>query len=74
MRVSRFASVAALLALGMWPLAGQEKPSSNRFTTEHYFELTRVSNAQISADGAHIAYVRQEVNRWRTSGNPRCGS
>ncbi len=71
MRVSRFTSVAALLALGMWPLAGQETPSSNRFTTEHYFELTRVSNAQISPDGAHIAYVRQEVNRledkWESS-------
>lgn len=71
MRVSRFASVAALLGLGIWPLAGQETPSSNRFTTEHYFDLARVSNAQISPDGAHIVYVRQEANRledkWESS-------
>ncbi|HUJ50455.1 MAG TPA: S9 family peptidase [Bryobacteraceae bacterium] len=71
MRVSRFASVAALLGFAIWPVAGQEKPSSDRFTTEHYFDLARINNAQISPDGAHIAYVRQEVNRledkWESS-------
>jgi dipeptidyl aminopeptidase/acylaminoacyl peptidase len=41
----------------------QEKPSANRFTTEHYFELERISDAQISPDGARIVYTRQQVNR-----------
>ena len=71
MRISRFVPLAALLGLGIWSLPGQEKPSSDRFTTEHYFELARVNNAQISPDGAHIAYVRGEVNRledkWESS-------
>lgn len=52
MRKLRFALVAVLFAAGVWPVNGQEKSSANRFTTDHYFELERVSNAQISPDGA----------------------
>ncbi|HLG99034.1 MAG TPA: S9 family peptidase [Bryobacteraceae bacterium] len=69
MRTLRLAS--ALLAIAVWPLAAQEKPSPDRFTTDHYFELERINNAQISPDGAHITYVRQQANRmedkWESS-------
>jgi dipeptidyl aminopeptidase/acylaminoacyl peptidase len=59
-RTERF---VALLALSFFPLIAQETPKSDRFTTDHYFELERIGNAQISPDGAHIVYVRQQVNR-----------
>jgi len=52
-----------LLALAISPVVAQETSSPNRFTTDHYFELERISNAQISPDGSHIVYVRQQVNR-----------
>ena len=59
----RFAPVAVLFAACVWPVNGQEKASANRFTADHYFELERVSNAQISADGARIVYTREQANR-----------
>lgn len=61
----------AFLAIAIRPGIAQEKPSSDRFTTEHYFELERVSDAQISPDGARIVYTRQQANRledkWESS-------
>jgi dipeptidyl aminopeptidase/acylaminoacyl peptidase len=56
------------LQLALWvvaaaSLAGQETPSANRFTTDHYFELERVTNAQIAPDGARIVYAREHVSR-----------
>jgi len=54
---------AAFMALGTVNLAAQETPSPTRLTTDHYFELERISNAQISPDGAHVVYTRQQANR-----------
>jgi dipeptidyl aminopeptidase/acylaminoacyl peptidase len=54
---------ALLIAIGVFTAAAQETPSSDRLTTDHYFELERISNAQISPDGAHIVYTRQQVNK-----------
>jgi dipeptidyl aminopeptidase/acylaminoacyl peptidase len=56
------------LQLALWmvaaaSLAGQETPSANRFTTDHYFELERVTNPQIAPDGARIVYAREHVSR-----------
>jgi dipeptidyl aminopeptidase/acylaminoacyl peptidase len=41
----------------------QETPSATRLTNDHYFELERVGDAQISPDGSRIIYTRQSVNR-----------
>jgi dipeptidyl aminopeptidase/acylaminoacyl peptidase len=52
-------------------MAAQEKPSADRLTTDHYFDLERISNAQISPDGAKVVYTRQQANRlddkWESS-------
>ena len=57
--------------MGWFSVIAQEKPSVDRFTTDHYFELERISNAQISPDGAHIVYAREQANRlddkWESS-------
>ena len=67
----RFTALAAIFAMSVVPLAAQEKPSSDRLTTEHYFDLERVSNAQISPDGSRIVYTREHVNKledkWESS-------
>jgi dipeptidyl aminopeptidase/acylaminoacyl peptidase len=52
--------VAALLAGPA--LIAQETRSSTLLTTEHYLDWERVSDAQISPDGARIVYTRQHVN------------
>ncbi len=41
----------------------QETRSATRLTNDHYFDFERVSNAQISPDGARIVYTRQQVNK-----------
>ena len=53
----------AFVCLAVLPLASQETRSANRLTNDHYFDLERVSNPQISPDGAHIAYTRQTANK-----------
>jgi dipeptidyl aminopeptidase/acylaminoacyl peptidase len=63
MRKPRLASAAALLTASVSLMSGQETPSANRFTTVHYFALERVSNPQISPDGARIVYAREQANR-----------
>jgi dipeptidyl aminopeptidase/acylaminoacyl peptidase len=57
------AVLAAFIAATVAPLAAQETPSPTRLTTEHYFDLERISNAQISPDGARIVYARQQANK-----------
>src|SRR5271170_5117897 len=61
--------ILALLAAST--ALSQETPSATRLTTEHYFDLERVSNPQISPDGARIVYTRQQANkiedRWDSS-------
>ena len=64
--------IAALfLSLAAFPAASQETHSANRLTTDHYFDLERISNAQISPDGARIVYTRQQANkvedRWESA-------
>src|SRR5271166_1444750 len=63
MILSRVACSAVLFSLLAARGFAQETAKPDRFTTDHYFELERISNAQISPDGAHIVYTRQQVNR-----------
>jgi dipeptidyl aminopeptidase/acylaminoacyl peptidase len=60
---SRLAALAAFITMSVVPMTAQETRSSTQLTSEHYFDLERVSNAQISPDGAHIVYTRQQVNK-----------
>jgi len=55
--------VAAPMALAAGAAQAQEKPSATRMTTEHYFDLERIGDAQISPDGSRIIYTRNQVNR-----------
>jgi dipeptidyl aminopeptidase/acylaminoacyl peptidase len=68
---TRFAVLAALVSLAAFTAASQETHSATRLTNDHYFDFERVSNAQISPDGAHIVYTRQQANkiedRWDSS-------
>jgi len=54
----------ALLAIVAATVAvrAQETRSDTLLTTEHYLEWERVSDAQISPDGARVVYTRQHVN------------
>src|SRR5580700_7352928 len=67
----RFAVLAVVVPLVAFTAAAQETHSATRLTNDHYFDLERVSNAQISPDGAHILYTRQQANkiedRWDSS-------
>ena len=62
-----------LAAAALWAMPGfaQETKAANRLTTEHYFDLERIASPQISPDGAHVVYTRQQVNkiedRWDSS-------
>ena len=64
----RFFLIAAATVL---TAAAQETRSATRLTNDHYFDFERVSDAQISPDGAHIVYIRQQANkiedRWESS-------
>jgi dipeptidyl aminopeptidase/acylaminoacyl peptidase len=64
-------SFLALLAFAALNASSQETRSATRLTNDHYFDFERVSNAQISPNGARIVYTRQQVNkiedRWETS-------
>jgi dipeptidyl aminopeptidase/acylaminoacyl peptidase len=61
----------ALLAFAALTASSQETRSATRLTNDHYFDFERVSNGQISPNGARIVYTRQQVNkiedRWDTS-------
>src|SRR5882724_12302003 len=52
-----------LVSLSVFTAAAQEPHSADRLTNDHYFDLERVNNAQISPDGARIVYTRQQANR-----------
>ncbi len=56
------AAALATLAIGGVAVA-QETPSPTRLTTDHYFDLERVGDAQISPDGLRILYTRGQANR-----------
>ena len=67
----RLVALAAFLTLAAMTSVSQETPSATRLTNDHYFDFERVSNAQISPDGARIVYTRQQANkiedRWDSS-------
>ena len=60
-----------ILAVAVCGATAQETRSANRLTNDHYFHLERVSNAQISPDGARVVYTREQANqiedRWDSS-------
>ena len=60
MRLSLFALFIAVAASG---IQAQETRAANRLTNDHYFDLERLSNPQISPDGARIVYTRQQANK-----------
>jgi dipeptidyl aminopeptidase/acylaminoacyl peptidase len=60
-RIAIALTVAALSAGAA--VRAQEKRSDTLLTTEHYLDWERVSDAQISPDGARIVYTRQHVNK-----------
>ncbi len=55
------AVVAAAFAVQS-SVRAQETASPGRLTTDHYFDLERVGDAQIAPDGTRIVYARQHVN------------
>src|SRR5271165_4168890 len=67
----RLLALAAFLSMAAFTTFSQETPSATRLTNDHYFDFERVSNAQISPDGARIVYARQQANkiedRWDSS-------
>lgn len=70
MSTFRFASLAAALAVCLVPVTAQETHSSTRLTTEHYFDLQRISGPQISPDGSRIVYTRDVVNKLEDKWEP----
>jgi len=68
---TRLAVLAAFVSLAAFTAASQETRSATRLTNDRYFDFERVSNAQISPDGARIVYTRQQANkiedRWDSS-------
>ncbi|HYM22147.1 MAG TPA: hypothetical protein VEU08_03030, partial [Vicinamibacterales bacterium] len=62
--MKRIAIALTVAALGAGvAVRAQEKRSDTLLTTEHYLDWERVSDAQISPDGARIVYTRQHVNK-----------
>ncbi len=70
-RIFTLATILSILLLAAFTAVAQETPSPARLTNDHYFDFERVSNAQISPDGARIVYTRQQANkiedRWDSS-------
>src|SRR5690348_5178400 len=52
-----------VIPFAVFSAMAQEVHSPNRLTTEHYFDLERISSPQISPDGARIVYTRQQANK-----------
>ncbi|HEY7288036.1 MAG TPA: S9 family peptidase [Vicinamibacterales bacterium] len=61
--MNRMISGLAVALLATAGLVAQETRSSTRLTTEHYLDWERVSDAQISPDGARVLYTRDHVNK-----------
>jgi dipeptidyl aminopeptidase/acylaminoacyl peptidase len=59
----KFRYIPFLIVLAAFSAAAQETHAPDRLTTDRYFDLERISNPQISPDGAHIVYTRQQANR-----------
>ncbi len=52
-----------LLAGAAMSLPAQETPSDTLLTVGHYLDFERVSDPQISPDGARVVYVRAYVDK-----------
>ena len=63
MRWFRMIGFAAAATVVTGAAQAQETPSRTRLTSEHYFEMERINEPQISPDGKRILYVRQYVNQ-----------
>ena len=63
MRILKSLAVVAVMLAGAPAALAQETASPTKLTTDHYFDLERISDAQISPDGSRIIYTRQQVNR-----------
>jgi len=61
--MKRFIVALALAAAAGAGLVAQETRSATRLTTDHYLDWERVSDAQISPDGARVLYTREHVNK-----------
>src|SRR5689334_613214 len=71
MKITRILAAAAALALTSAAMApAQETAAPDRLTNDHYFELERISDAQISPDGSRIIYVRNQANRLEDKWEP----
>jgi dipeptidyl aminopeptidase/acylaminoacyl peptidase len=55
--------LAAIVGCGAAVLRAQETRSDTLLTTEHYLDWERVTDVQISPDGARIVYTRGYVNK-----------
>jgi dipeptidyl aminopeptidase/acylaminoacyl peptidase len=60
---TRFAALPVVAFLAVSTAVSEETHSATRLTNDHYFDLERVSNPQISPDGARIVYTRQQANK-----------
>jgi dipeptidyl aminopeptidase/acylaminoacyl peptidase len=61
--MKRLAVAFAIAAAAGAGLVAQEIRSTTLLTSDHYLDWERVSDAQISPDGARIVYTRQSVNK-----------
>jgi len=70
-KLSTFILIAAIsVGAGVAPARAQETFSPNRLTTDHYFDLERITDAQISPDGTRVVYTRSQVNRLEDKWEP----
>jgi len=70
-KLNAFILIAAIsLGAGAGATRAQETFAPNRLTTDHYFDLERISDAQISPDGTRIVYTRNQVNRLEDKWEP----
>src|SRR5947209_9880517 len=70
-KFNRFILIALIsVGFGAGAVRAQETFSPTRLTTDHYFDLERISDAQISPDGSRIVYTRQQVNRLEDKWEP----
>ncbi|NNL30113.1 MAG: S9 family peptidase, partial [Gemmatimonadetes bacterium] len=52
------------MALALWsPGVAQETPSPDLLTVDHYLDMERVGDPQISPDGRQIVFARSWVNQ-----------
>ncbi|HEY7288897.1 MAG TPA: S9 family peptidase [Vicinamibacterales bacterium] len=68
--MKRFVIAIVFAGIGGAGLLAQETRSATLLTTDHYLDWERVSDAQISPDGARILYTREHVNKMEDRWDP----